>query len=140
MFHHERSVGLAVVSSAVAVVVGPAFGAPEPSPFPLPSLRSLDLEIDLPGSVLDIHGFAACGPVVLTSPVFAARPGVGCDEAQGPLIPAFTLAETDSGATGCRWIAGWADLTARGVFGHVVDTTIADAASPWRRYAALGDA
>jgi hypothetical protein len=121
MFQNIRVLGSAII---LATTTASATAAPDPSP-PL-SLRSLDIELDLPDLLLEIHGFSAYGPVVLTGPVFASG-WAGNEDAHGPLLRAFVLAETDSGPTGCRWIAGWADLTARGVFCDAGKGTLSDA-------------
>ena len=123
MFQNVSFVGSAVVLATSLAWAPSAVAAPEPSP----SLRSLDIDLDIPELLLEIHGFSACGPVVLTGPVFAS-PSAGVDEAHGPLLRAFVLAETDSGASGCRWIAGWADVTAKGIFRDAGEGTLADAA------------
>lgn len=124
-----------VGSFAIGGVVSTASATPEPTR-PL-SLCSLDIDLDLPDSALEIYGFSACGPVVVTPPAFAPRVAGDLEDAHGPMLRAFVLAESDSGATACRWIAGWADVTARGVFRDAGEGTLADASGLGR--AGAGD-
>jgi hypothetical protein len=132
MYDIQKCVG-ASIGLAVSLAVSAASHA-TPNPSAASSLRAIDIDLDLPDLQLEIYGFSPVGPVVVTAPaVSASTATVEVDDAQGPMVKAFVLAETDSGATGCRWIAGWADVTARGVFRDAGNGTLADASG-------LGDA
>ncbi len=122
----SRSVGVLLGLSAVSTVTSVVSAAPES--MRAPTLRSLDIELDLPESNLEISGFSPCGPVVVTGPVFdTTKPASVVEEAHGPLVEAFVMSETSAGPGRCRWIAGWADLTARGIFDGAGDAGLADA-------------
>ena len=121
-----RSVGVLLGIVAISTVTASASAAPEP--MRAPTLRSLDIELDLPESNLEISGFSPCGPVVVTGPVIdSTRPASVVEEAHGPLVEAFLMSETSAGPGRCRWIGGWADLTARGIFDDAGDASLAEA-------------
>lgn len=122
----SRLVGVFLGCAAFSTVAPVVSAAPEP--MRVPTLRSLDIELDLPESNLEVSGFSPCGPVVVTGPVLGpSRPECVVEEAHGPLIEAFVMSETAAGPGRCRWIAGWADLTARGIFRDAGGGTLAGA-------------
>jgi len=126
MSRNSMSVGVLLGLSTLSCVVDVASAAPQPAD--VPSLRALDIQVEIPGSELEIYGFSPVGTVVLTPAISAStRTRIDADDAHGPLLRAFVLAETDSGPTACRWIAGWADVTARGIFRDAGQGTLADA-------------
>lgn len=126
MSRNSLPLGVLLGLSTLWIAVDVASAAPQP--LDVPSLRSLDIQVEISGCELEIYGFSPSGTVVVTPSVSApGRSRIDADDAHGPLLRAFVLAETDAGPTACRWIAGWADVTARGIFFDAGQGTLADA-------------
>lgn len=123
MSNSSRFVGVVLGCAAFSTVAPVVLAAPEPTR--VPTLRSLDIELDHPESNLEISGLSPGGPVVLTGSVLGPSRPEFVEEAHGPLIEAFLMSETAAGPGRCRWIAGWADLTARGIFHDAGEGTLA---------------